>query len=85
MLNVNQIDVFYGDVQVTRAVSIEVSEGEIVSLVGGNGAGKSTSMQMITGNLAPSAGRVSINGIDLLDRPKQAKAEIGRIHMEIGE
>jgi len=58
-------------------ISFEVRRGEVLGFLGPNGAGKSTTMRMITGNLAPSHGRITINGIDILDQPKRAKAHIG--------
>lgn len=58
-------------------ISFEVRRGEVLGFLGPNGAGKSTTMRMITGNLAPSHGRITINGIDILEQPKQAKAHIG--------
>lgn len=58
MLKVNQIDVFYSDIQVIRGVSIEVLDRQIVSLVGGNGAGKSTVLKTISGYLRPKRGHV---------------------------
>ena len=58
-------------------ISFEVRRGEVLGFLGPNGAGKSTTMRMITGNLAPSHGRIVINGIDILDQPKKAKADIG--------
>ena len=58
-------------------LNFEVRRGEVLGFLGPNGAGKSTTMRMITGNLAPSHGRITINGIDILDHPKQAKADIG--------
>ena len=58
-------------------VSFELSRGDVLGFLGPNGAGKSSTMRMLTGNLAPSAGEITINGIDLLDRPKPAKLEIG--------
>jgi len=58
-------------------ISFEVRRGEVLGFLGPNGAGKSTTMRMITGNLAPSHGRIMINGVDILDKPKQAKAHIG--------
>ncbi|MBL1277965.1 MAG: ATP-binding cassette domain-containing protein [Ectothiorhodospiraceae bacterium] len=58
-------------------ISFEVRRGEVLGFLGPNGAGKSTTMRMITGNLAPSHGRIFINGIDILDHPKRAKAHIG--------
>lgn len=58
-------------------ISFEVRRGEVLGFLGPNGAGKSTTMRMITGNLAPSHGRITINGIDILEQPKRAKAHIG--------
>ena len=58
-------------------VSFDLAKGEVLGFLGPNGAGKSSTMQIITGNLAPGAGQISIAGIDLLDRPKRAKLEIG--------
>jgi len=62
---------------VVHAVDFELRRGEVLGFLGPNGAGKTTTMRMITGNLAPSEGRITINGLDILDRPKAAKAEIG--------
>lgn len=58
-------------------ISFEIRRGEVLGFLGPNGAGKSTTMRMITGNLAPSHGRILINDIDLLEQPKRAKAHIG--------
>lgn len=58
-------------------VSFNVKQGEVVGFLGPNGAGKSTTMRMLSGNLAPDHGEIHINGIDLLDYPRQAKAHIG--------
>lgn len=67
----------YGPHAAVRAVSFELCRGEVLGFLGPNGAGKSTTMQMLAGNLAPSAGRIEICGIDLLDRPRAAKALLG--------
>lgn len=67
----------YAGLLAINDVSFELARGEVLGFLGPNGAGKTSTMQMITGNLAPSSGRILIDGIDLLDRPKQAKAEIG--------
>jgi ABC-2 type transport system ATP-binding protein len=58
-------------------VSFELKRGDVLGFLGPNGAGKSSTMQMLSGNLAPSGGEIRINGIDLLDNPKQAKLDIG--------
>lgn len=77
LIAVENLHRYYGHHLAVDAISFELAQGEVLGFLGPNGAGKSTTMQMISGNLAPSAGRIAINGIDLLDRPRQAKAEIG--------
>ncbi|MBD3618493.1 MAG: ATP-binding cassette domain-containing protein [Chromatiales bacterium] len=67
----------YGPAQAVSDVSLTLRQGEVLGLLGPNGAGKSTTMRMLTGNLAPSAGEILINGIDLLDRPREAKRHLG--------
>jgi branched-chain amino acid transport system ATP-binding protein len=62
MLQVEGVDVAYGDVQVLWGVSFEVREGEILVLVGANGAGKSTTLKTISALLTPSAGRILFQG-----------------------
>lgn len=62
MLEVNHIDVFYGDVKVIWDVSFDVKKGEVVALIGANGAGKSTTLKTISGILRPKNGEVLING-----------------------
>ncbi len=58
-------------------VNLQLKRGEVLGLLGPNGAGKSTTMRMLTGNLAPSSGSIEICGIDLLDKPLEAKAHLG--------
>lgn len=77
LIKVEQLTRFYGPHRAVEDLSFEVQRGEVLGFLGPNGAGKSTTMRMLTGNLAPSHGRILINGIDILDQPRQAKAEIG--------
>ena len=65
MLEVRNIDVYYGDVQVLWDVSFDVKQGEVVALIGANGAGKSTSLKTVSGLLRPRKGDVSFNGTSL--------------------
>jgi branched-chain amino acid transport system ATP-binding protein len=65
VLEVRNIDVFYGDVQVLWNVSFDVREGEVVALIGANGAGKSTTLKTVSGLLRPRHGSVSFRGEDL--------------------
>lgn len=62
MLKVNNIDVFYGNIQALRDVSLEVNEGEIVTLIGANGAGKTTLLKTLSGLLKPKKGTIEYLG-----------------------
>lgn len=77
LVRVNNLTRYYGSNCAVDHINFELAAGDILGFLGPNGAGKSTTMQMLSGNLAPSEGEISINGIDLLDNPKQAKAVIG--------
>ncbi|WP_417511649.1 ABC transporter ATP-binding protein [Methylophaga sp.] len=77
LLEAKELSRFFGDTAAVNNVSFNIKQGEVLGFLGPNGAGKSTTMRMLTGNLAPDNGQIIINGIDLLDNPKQAKACIG--------
>jgi branched-chain amino acid transport system ATP-binding protein len=62
LLQLDQVDVFYGRVQALRALTLEVGEGEIVALIGSNGAGKTTTLRTISGILRPAKGAVMLRG-----------------------
>lgn len=62
MLEIKHIDVFYGDLQVIWDISLFVGDGEIVALIGANGAGKSTTLKTISGLLTPKKGEIIFNG-----------------------
>ncbi len=65
MLSIQNIDVFYGNIQALRGVSLEVEKGEIVSLIGANGAGKSTTLRAISGLIHPKNGTIVFEGTDI--------------------
>lgn len=67
----------FGPREVVRNVSLELRRGEVLGLLGHNGAGKSTTLQLLTGALLPHAGHIEVCGFDLARQPKQAKACIG--------
>jgi branched-chain amino acid transport system ATP-binding protein len=69
MLQVNDLDVFYGDAQALWGVTIAVEGGEVVSIVGSNGAGKSTLVSSIIGILRPRRGRIVVDDQDVTDIP----------------
>ena len=77
MLIVDTIDVFYGELQALWGVSLEVSEGELVSLIGANGAGKSTIVESISGLNPLAAGSITFNGIRLDREPTHRVVEQG--------
>ncbi|HEY3299959.1 MAG TPA: ATP-binding cassette domain-containing protein [Methylophilaceae bacterium] len=73
----NDLTRIYGGREAVSDVSFTLTKGEVLGFLGPNGAGKSTTMKMLTGNLAPSKGSVKICGIDMMEKPKEAKALIG--------
>jgi branched-chain amino acid transport system ATP-binding protein len=77
MLQLDAIEVFYGDVQVLYGLSLEVREGEIVTLLGSNGAGKTTTLRAISGIRPPRAGDIRFRGRSLVATPAAARAEMG--------
>ena len=77
LIKAEQLYRYYGRNCAVKNVSFSLSKGEVLGFLGPNGAGKSTTMQMLCGNLAPSSGQITINHIDLLDRPKAAKNFLG--------
>lgn len=66
MLKVDSIHTFYGQIEALKGISIEVNEGEIVTLIGANGAGKSTTLKTISGQLTPAEGTIEFEGESLV-------------------
>lgn len=77
MLEVNDLCRKYGDLVAVDSVSFNVEKGEIIGLLGHNGAGKTTIMKMISGYLEPNSGQVTLNGISLADNPKAIQQQLG--------
>jgi branched-chain amino acid transport system ATP-binding protein len=65
MLKINDINVYYGAIHAIKGISLEVNEGEIVTLIGANGAGKSTTLRTISGLLKPKTGSIEFLGKDI--------------------
>jgi len=69
MLTLQNVNVFYGAIHALRDVSLTVNQGEVVTLIGANGAGKSTTLRAVTGLLAPKSGRILFEGKDIAGLP----------------
>ena len=77
MIEVRNLTKRYGDKLAVNDISFKVEKGEILGFLGPNGAGKSTTMNMLTGYISSTSGDVLIDGVNILDDPKKAKANIG--------
>jgi branched-chain amino acid transport system ATP-binding protein len=77
LLEVTNLELAYGEVPAVRDVSFEVAEGEIVTLIGANGAGKSTTLRGIAGSLLSRKGRISFAGADVTRLPAHARTAAG--------
>lgn len=84
MLTVDNIQVFYGAIQALHGVSFEVQEGEIVTLIGANGAGKSTSLRTVSGLLRPKSGTVKFGGTDITKVAAHKIVQMGLAHVPEG-
>ena len=77
MIEVKNLTKKYGNITAVDDISFTINDGEVVGLLGANGAGKSTTMNMITGYIEQTNGEVTINGFNTLKKPQKAKKEIG--------
>jgi branched-chain amino acid transport system ATP-binding protein len=81
VLEIKNIDVFYGDVQVIWDISFNVKQGEIVALIGANGAGKSTTLKTISGILRPRKGEILFNDVPINKVEPYRLIELGIAHV----
>ncbi|ADC61919.1 ABC transporter ATP-binding protein [Allochromatium vinosum] len=77
MIEVRHLSRHYGALKAVQDVSFSIDTGEIVGLLGHNGAGKTTIMKMLTGYLEPSAGTITIDGLDIAEQRREAQRRIG--------
>lgn len=77
MIEVRELSRSYGGLKAVAGVSFDIGHGEIVGLLGHNGAGKTTIMKMLTGYLEPSGGSIRIDGLDLARQRREAQRRIG--------
>ena len=75
----NVSKVYSGKVKAVDALSLTIEDGEIIGFIGPNGAGKTTTIKMMTGILSPDTGRVLLNGIDIVEKPIEAKRQFGLV------
>jgi branched-chain amino acid transport system ATP-binding protein len=77
MLQLDDVHTFYGSIQALKGISLEVREGEIVTLIGANGAGKSTTLRSINGLNTPREGKIVFQGKDITRKPPHDIVEMG--------
>ncbi len=84
MLTVENLQVYYGVIQAIKGVSFEVNEGEVIALIGANGAGKTTILHTITGLLAAKTGSIRFNDVELTKTPAHKIVSMGMAHVPEG-
>jgi branched-chain amino acid transport system ATP-binding protein len=84
LLRVEAIETFYGPIQAIRGVSLEVAPGQIVTVLGANGAGKTTVLRTVSGILDPEGGRVVFEGKDIAHMPPDRVMRMGICHVPEG-
>ena len=84
LLKVDDINTYYGKIHALKGVSLEVNEGEIVTLIGANGAGKSTTLKTISGQLAPKTGTIEYEGARINGIPAHVVTARGIIQVPEG-
>lgn len=84
MLEVKDLQVSYGMIQAIKGVSFEVNQGEVIALIGANGAGKTTILHTVTGLLAPKAGSILFEGQDITKIPAHKIVSMGMAHVPEG-
>ena len=84
MLEIKDIEVYYGMIQAIKGISFEVNEGEVIAMIGANGAGKTTTLHTITGLLSPKKGSVIFEGKDITKVPAHKIVSLGIAHVPEG-
>ena len=84
MLEVKDLEVYYGMIQAIKGISFEVNQGEVIALIGANGAGKTTTLQTITGMLQAKKGHIIFEGTDITKVPGHKIVSMGMAHVPEG-
>ena len=84
MLEVKDLEVYYGVIQAIKGISFHVDKGEVIALIGANGAGKTTTLHTVTGLLSPKKGKVIFQGKDITKVPAHKIVSMGMAHVPEG-
>ena len=84
MLEVKDLEVYYGVIQAIKGISFHVDKGEVIALIGANGAGKTTTLHTVTGLLSPKTGKVIFQGKDITKVPAHKIVSMGMAHVPEG-
>ena len=84
MLEVKDLQVYYGMIQAIKGISFEVNQGEVIALIGANGAGKTTTLHTVTGLISPKSGQVLFEGKDITKTPAHKIVSMGMAHVPEG-
>ena len=84
MLEIKDLEVYYGVIQAIKGISFEVNQGEVIALIGANGAGKTTTLQTITGMLQAKKGQIIFEGKDITKVPGHKIVSMGMAHVPEG-
>ena len=84
MLSIENLQVYYGVINAIKGISFEVNAGEIIALIGANGAGKTTILHTITGLVSPKSGSIVFEGRDLIKTPAHKIVSLGMAHVPEG-
>ncbi len=84
MLEIRDLQVYYGMIQAIKGISLDVNQGEVIALIGANGAGKTTTLHTITGLLKPKAGSILFDGVDITRIAPHKIVSMGMAHVPEG-
>lgn len=84
MLKVSDLNVYYGVIQAIKGISFEVNQGEVIALIGANGAGKTTILHTVTGLLRAKSGKIEFEGTDITKMPEHKIVTLGMAHVPEG-
>ncbi len=84
MLKIENLETYYGNIQALKGINIEVSEGEIVTLIGANGAGKTTTLMSLSGVVPPRSGKIYLYGEDITNKAPDEIVPMGLIQVPEG-